>query len=843
VRSTLPIVAVVCLLAGPGLSRAAEPPPPSSGEAAPTAAPAAAPTTPAAATASPAAGSPAPATPAGPAAEEVETSPSSVPTVAAIEVEGNRRVEVEAIKGAMVTKVGTPVDPRSIQQDIRAVMRLGYFSDVTVDVKGPSNRPVLVVKVVEKPSVQDYKLEGNDEISTDILKEAIEVKKYAILDVAAVRKSVKKLQEKYTEKGYYLAEVTYRLEEKPDNQVVVVFVVNERAKVQVRRVHFVGNDHVPKEDIVPYMQTQEGSFLAFLTSAGTYKEESFQRDLQAIQAVYLERGYVNVKVGKPTIALSPDRTSLFISIPVEEGEQYSIGKIDFSGELLGMRPFLPQMLQSRSGELFVRSKVGHDLFAVADFYKDMGYAYVNVAPMTTLDPKNRTLALTFDVQPGQKVYFERIDIQGNTKTRDKVIRRQLRVYEGDLYSAADIKLSKQRVTALGFFETVEITTKKGSADDRIIAVVEVKEKPTGTFQVGAGFSSYENFILTAQISQNNFFGWGQTLSLQVQWSSLRQLGQIQFIEPYFFDTRWTFAFDLYANENWYMNFTRAAIGGSLTWGYELSGLAWLIPAFSALDDLRVFGTYTLEGVRVTAAVQDILLYNRFRSGTTSSVRLSLAWDRRDNQLFPTAGFYLSAAIDVAPPFLAPQSLFGDTVNLFYRETVEFRFYQDIWQGLVGRFRLLAGVIRGWDADHPVPVSELYYLGGVNTIRGYMLYSIAPAVPVGNTAHPDSIMRLLQIGGNKQLVLNFELEYPIVQSMGIRAVVFFDMGNAFAPGAYTDPSVSGSLYKSWGFGFRWFSPIGPLRFEWGFPLNRRRDPVTGAYIDAPVDFQFTIGSFF
>jgi outer membrane protein insertion porin family len=810
VRSTLPIFAFVCLLAGPATARAqAEPP-----VAAPVATPVGAPET-----------------------------EASGPTVAAIEVEGNRRVEVDAIKAAMVTKAGAPVNAQSIQQDVRAIMKLGYFADVSIDEKGDPSRPTLVVKVVEKPSVQDYKIEGNDEISADDLKESIEVKRYAILDLAAVRKTVKKIQEKYTEKGFYLAEVSFRLEDRPDNQVVVVLVVNERAKVQVRRIHFVGNDNIPKEEILPYMQTQEGSFLAFLSSAGTYKEEAFQRDLQAIQAVYLEKGYVSVKVGKPTIALSPDRTMLFISIPVEEGEQYTVGKLDFSGELLGMRPFLPQLLQSAQGALFVRSKVGHDLFAVADFYKDMGYAYVNVNPVTQLDPKARTLGLTFDVQPGRKVYFERIEIQGNAKTRDKVIRRELRIYEGDLYGASAIKISKQRITALGYFETVEISTKKGSTDDRIVAVVEVKEKATGTFQVGAGFSSYENFILTAQISQNNFFGWGQTLSLQVQWSSLRQLGQIQFVEPYFLDTKWTFAFDLYANENLYSTFTRGAIGGSLTWGYELAGMSWFLPGLSKLEDLRLFLTYTLERVRVTAAVQDLLLFNRYRSGVTSAARIAVAWDRRDNRLFPTRGFYLSASLDLAPPFLAPSWLFGDQVNLFYRETLEFRFYQEIWQGLTGRFRILAGVIRGWDENNPVPVSELYYVGGVNTIRGYRLYSITPLAAVGASPNPDAQMRLLQVGGNKQLVMNFELEYPIVEKMGIRALVFFDMGNAWAPGVYLDPNVSFSLYKAWGFGFRWFSPIGPLRFEWGFPLNRRRDPITGAFIDAPVDFQFTIGSFF
>jgi len=763
--------------------------------------------------------------------------------ISAIEVEGNRRVEVDAIRGVLSTKVGQTVDPKKVQADVRAVMKLGYFSDVTIDEKGPPGKPILVVKVVEKPSVQDVRIQGNDEIATDDLKDLVEVKRYAILDTSAVRRTVKKIQEKYVEKGFYLADVTWKVEDKPDNQVVVTFLIDERAKVQVRRINFVGNEHVPKDEITPYMQTQEGNFLAFLSSAGTYKEEAFQRDLQAVQAVYLERGYVNVKVGKPTIMLSPDRSQLFISIPIDEGEPYTIGKIDFGGDLLGMKPFLYPVLESTPGQLFQRSKVAHDLFAVGDFYKDLGYAYVNVNPNTNLDPKTHTLDLVFEVQPGQKVYIERIDIQGNTKTRDKVIRRELRIYEGDLYNASAIKLSKNRVTALGYFETVEITTKKGSAEDRVVAVVEIKEKSTGTFQIGAGFSSYENFILTGQISQNNFFGWGQTLSLQVQWSSLRQLGQIQFIEPYFLDTKWTFAFDLYANEALYSNFTRRAVGGSVTWGYDIGALSSFWPFLGKFEDLRIFGTYLLEGISVTSALSDLLLYNRFTSGTTSAVRASLQWDRRDNRLYPNAGFYATVGVELAPPFLAPAAIFGQEVNLFYRETFEFRLYQPIWQQLTFRFRLLAGAIRGWDAAHPVPISELYYVGGINTVRGYRLYSLGPTVLVGQNPAADAALRQLQTGGNKELVLNFELEYPIFEKMGIRALVFFDAGNAFAPGAYTDPSVPQSLYKSVGFGFRWFSPIGPLRFEWGFPLNRRKDPVTGVYIDNPVDFQFTIGSFF
>ncbi len=762
------------------------------------------------------------------------------PVVKAIAVEGNRRVEVDAIKAALSTRVGDTLDPARIRADVRAVMKLGYFSDVSIEARGPAATPTLVVKVTEKPSVQATRVDGAEEVSADDLKEAIEVKQYQILDATAVRRSVKKIQEKYVEKGFYLAEVTSRLEEKPDNQVVVVFVVNEHAKVQVRQVSILGNAKLPREEILPYLQTQEGGFLDFLTSAGTYKEEAIQRDVQAVQAVYLEHGYVNVKVGRPSVSISPDKRFLWVTIPVEEGEQYSIGKIDFSGELLGLKGNLQLLVKTRPGELFMRSKVGADLFAVGDVYKDLGYAYVNVTPLTNLDNKARTVDLTFDVQPGQKVHFERIEIQGNTRTRDKVIRRELRIYEGELYGASAIKLSKQRVTALGFFETVEISTKKGSADDRMVAVVEVKEKSTGTFQVGAGFSSYENFILTGQISQNNFFGWGQTLSLQVQWSSIRQLGQIQFVEPHFFDTAWTFAFDLYATEALYTTFTRRALGGSMTWGYELSGLAWLLPWARNLEDLRLFATYTNEYIRVSSATALLLRY-QFRSGTTSAMRLSLQWDKRDNRLFPTKGVFVALSHELAPPLLAPEWLFGHEVNLFTRTTVDLRFYQPLVLGTVFRTRLAAGAIRAWDAQHPVPISELYYVGGINTVRGYRTYGIAPTTVVGST--PSGPLAPFTVGGNKQLILNFEVEIPLVAQMGIRAVTFFDMGNAFPPGSWHDPAVSWSLYKSWGFGLRWQSPIGPLRFEWGFPLNRRRDPVTGLFIDNPSDFQFTIGNFF
>ena len=766
------------------------------------------------------------------------------PVIASVAVEGNRRVEADAIKAAMATKPGQPLDLKKIDDDIRAVMKLGFFSDVQVEERGDPERPEIVFLVAEKPTVRDTRITGNKELSNDDLKDLVEQKANTILDLNLVQKSVKKIQDKYVEKGFFLAEVTYRLEDRPDNQVSLVFEVNEHAKVQVKEIQFIGNAHVSRSELLGAMSTQEGGYLSLITSAGNYREEVFQRDLQNLQFVYGDHGYIYAKVSKPVIALSPDRHFLYITLRIEEGEQYRIGKIDFSGELLHDKAELFKVIQVKPGEIFARSRVGKDLIAVADVYRDDGYAYANVNPETKVDAKERIVDLTYDIQPGRKCYFERIEVIGNEKTRDKVIRRELRIYEGELFNNTALNTSKARVTALGFFESVAITTERGTADDKIVARVAVKEKSTGSFQVGAGYSSYENLILTAQISQNNFLGWGQTLSLQLSYSSIRQLGQIEYVDPYFLDTKWTFATNVYVTEGVFSTFQRKAIGGSVTWGYELSGLAPVIPWTSHLEDVRLFATYTNEYVTVTPTGLNLVnLNNQFKSGTTSSLRFSLQVDKRDNRLFPSRGYFESISAEIAPPFLAPHALFGSNVNLFTRYTLDSRYYHPLFLGIVGKAKLNLGYIMGWDSAHPVPISERYYLGGINSVRGYRLLSISPTVPVATTNLPDSALYNAYIGGNKEVTLNLEAEFPIVEKVGIRGVGFFDMGNVFPQGSWTDSSVSLSLYKSWGFGIRWFSPIGPLRFEWGFPLNRRFDPYTQTYIDSAVDFQFTIGNFF
>ncbi|MFN7131825.1 MAG: outer membrane protein assembly factor BamA, partial [Myxococcales bacterium] len=729
--------------------------------------------------------------------------PQSAPTLAEVRVEGNRRVEAEAIRKALVSRAGQPLDRNKLREDIRSLWRLGFFSDVQIFLdQDEQGRPILLVRVQEKPAVRQARLRGNKELSDDDLKDTIDIKPFSILDLAAVKRNARKIQDKYVEKGFFLAEVKETIEPVDNNEVIVWFDVNERAKVEVRRITFVGNEKVPDKDLKEVMQTEEGNFLSFITNAGTYREEVFQRDLAALQGVYYDRGFIHVKVGNPKVSLSADSRSLYLTIPISEGEQYNIGAIDFSGDLLTEKADLQARMTVTSGELFNRTKLQRDILALTDVYHDQGYAYANITPQTNVHPEKRIVDLTFDIQKGEKVYIERIEIVGNTKTRDKVIRRELRIYEGELFSGTGLRLSRQRVTALGFFESVDITYKRGSTDDTMVMTVSVKEKPTGTFQVGFGFSSIENFIFTAQISQNNLLGWGQTASLSAQISSLRSLIQLSFIDPYFMDTRTIFSFNYFRQELDYFGFIRRSNGGDVNFGYQF------------VDNVSASVGYSIEAIEVQpggllSGGSDILLANRFRNGLTSSVRLSGTWDKRNNRLFPSEGFFQQLTVEHSPSWL------GATF-LFTRYTLNTRWYYPLPFGLVAKAQGIFGYIDGDD----LPISELYFAGGINTIRGYQLRSIAPAVRIGSSRNPAAPLQSFNVGGNKQVLFNLELEFPIFEKVGIRGVVFYDAGNVFSEDETVfrprDQSLPLGLFHSPGFGFRWFSPIGPLRFEWGFP---------------------------
>ncbi len=742
-----------------------------------------------------------------------------------IRVENNRRVEAEAIIRALKQHKGDLFDATKTADDLRSLWTLKFFSDIQLLVQRTPNGLAYIVRVEEKPAIRSIALQGNDELSKDDFKDVIDLKSFSILDLAAVKRNVKKIADKYVEKGFFLAEVSHTIKPHGEDgrEVDVVFVINEHAKVMVKEINFIGANKVKADDLKAVMATREGGWLSFFTSEGNYREEMFQRDIQVIQSAYYDRGFVGVRIDKPVVTLSPDKKYITIGIRVEEGDPFNIGKIDFSGDLLVSKELLHSRMFSKEGEVFNRSLLARDMQAITDIYYDSGYAYANITPLTTTNGEAKTLDLTFDVQKGKQVSIERIDITGNTKTRDKVIRRQLRVYEGELFSGTGIRRSKEKVTALGFFETVEVTHKPGSDSEHVVVTVEIKEKSTGTFQVGLGFSNIESFIFTAQIAQQNFLGWGQSVSASAQLSGLRNFFQLSYYDPYFLDSNYIFSVDAYRTQLDYFGFIRDAYGGTASFGYYLLA-----------DEMSVSVGYTREWVRVEPSANAVLLADQFRSGDTSAVRLSWTWDKRNNRLFPSQGWLSFASVELAPSFLGGSYLFN-------RYTAYQRVYFPLPLGAVFKMNAQVGYIQQLDEKKGLPSSELYYLGGIYTIRGYPIRTVTPTSLA--SASVDGQTRAIGVGGDKQFFFNAELEFPILEKVGIRGVLFYDAGNSWGRDAAFGqdkqyPNLPLGLLHSVGFGFRWFSPVGPLRFEWGIPLNRRPGST-----DLPIQFEFTIGNSF
>ncbi len=773
------------------------------------------------------------------------------PIIKRIQFSGNRKVEDDAMRLNLVSRVGAPLDSDKIRADVRALWKMNFFEDVKVTAEQTADGSVILTyTVVEKPSIRKILVSGSKELGLDKINEVLDLKRDSVLDVTKVKKNVEKVHDLYVSKGYYLATVDYQVRPVNESEVDVWIVVDERTKVQIRRVSFIGNRSVSEEELRSVMSTQEGGFFSFMTDSGTFQEEAFERDLALINAYYYDKGFINVKLGAPQITLSGDKRYMYIAIPIDEGPVFSIGKLDFKGDLMGKKSEYYDRLRTKEGQTFNRTRLGQDVIRLNDFYKDRGYAYVNVSPLSSVDLEHRTVGFTFEIEKGRKVYFERINIRGNSKTRDKVIRREMKISEGELYSQTNLDISKRRIQALGYFDKVEVSTRRGSSDEFIEVNVEVSERPTGTFQIGAGFSSVENFIAQAQIAQNNLFGRGQTLSLQAQLSGLRQLFALRFVEPYFLDSNWTFAFDIFNQTRVLTNFARNSTGGDLTWGYPLS------------YEARAFLTYKLESVQVSTSNRGLISFgaisgsvapqsvaNLFRGGFTSSIRASLSWDSRDNRLFPHNGWYHNGFVEVADKFTGSQ-------NVFVRYGAFSRYYRPIYGPFILKLNAEIGMVTSREADG-VPITERYFVGGINDIRGFRPRTLGPEILIQAPGEPNALAPL-PLGGNLQLIFNSEIEFPLFARVGISGVVFFDAGNAYnledkwcgrgtgAAGASISPkvdpcfslprSIVSGIRTSVGFGFRWLSPIGPLRFEWGIPLDRLPN-------EEPLVFEFTIGNFF
>jgi outer membrane protein insertion porin family len=771
-----------------------------------------------------------------------------------VQFRGNRKVEDDAIRVQLLSKQGAVFDAGKLREDIRAMWKMGFFADVNVEAEvGATGGLILTFAVTEKPAIRKVLIAGNQEIELAKINEVIDLELDSIVDISKVKKNRDKIADQYVQKGFYLATVDYEIKPVNEAEVDVWFKVDEKAKVKIREVQFIGNHAMPEDELRLAIQTRRPDALSFMNDSGVYNQEAFERDLLLVSAHYWDRGFATVKLGNPQLRLSRDKQYMYLSIPIDEGPVFSIGTISFKGDLIGSAAENLSKIGMRAGTIFSRTQIAEDREKLSAYYQDQGYAYANISPLTKPDLASRKINLTYEVARGKRAYFERINIRGNSKTGDKVIRREMKISEGELFNNTNLDVSKRRITALGFFENVVVSTKRGSSDEFVEVNVEVSERPTGTFQIGAGFSSVENFIAQAQISQNNLFGRGQTLALQAQLSSLRQLFLLRFVEPYFLDTEWRFSFDLYNQSRGFGTFSRNSWGGTLSWGYPLSyeASAFLTYKLEKVDIAQGSGGFASLGA-TTAPIEASSVANLFRGGVTSSLRASFSWDSRNNRLFPTGGWYNTLFAEYA-------SQYTGSGNKFVRLGGFTRHYRQLWGPFVLHANLEVGLTTSTD-PLGVPISERYLVGGIFDIRGYAPRSLGPQLLTQSPGDVGQTLGSLPLGGNLQIIWNSEIEFPLFKKVGISGVVFFDAGNAYnlesrycsglkrknsGVSAKFDPcfnaldSLTTGIRRSVGFGFRWFSPIGPLRFEWGLPLDVQ---TTATIREEPLVFEFTIGNF-
>ncbi len=740
-------------------------------------------------------------------------------------VKGNRRIETSAILNVVKIKPGDALDSEKVDSDIHAIYNLGHFQDVRVETGKGEKGIILTYVVLEKPIVREIKIEGDKEIKDDKIREAIELKPTTVFSPKELTKSVKKIKKLYADEGYYLAEVETTTIRKSDTDVRVVFKITEGKKIYITDIRFEGNHAFSNRKLKKAMETREKWFLSWITGAGTYKEEVLKNDANLIAELYYNNGYANVKVGEPRVELKPDKKGLIVSIGITEGDQFRTGSIGFKGDLLESEAELAKKIKLKTGEIFDRSLLRSDVFTLTDLYADKGYAFTNVSPLSKMNNDKKTIDLTYEFEKGEKVYIDRINISGNTKTRDKVVRRELKLAEGDLYGATPLKKSKQALMNTGYFEEANISTARGSADNKLNLNVDVKEKSTGQFSIGAGYSSLDGILGQGSVQQSNWLGLGLKANLSVSFGSKSQFYNLGLTDPYFMDTRWTLGADIYRTQRDYIDYTRRATGFDIKGGYTFS------------DSLSTLWMYKYEAKKIfdesqalITNIQRGLVQAPDLTATTSSITASITRNSTDYSLDPTKGMINNLSIEFA-------GLGGS--NHFVRYMGDTRVFYPFWWGTVFSLNGSFGHIQNLSGG-TLPIDEKFYLGGINTLRGYAGRTVCPVVTTlfpNTNMNGNPIINLpynAYIGGDTEYFMNFEYQFPILKEAGLKGVVFLDAGNA-------DNDIDRVFHHvrtSYGFGFRRLSPMGPLRVEYGIPLNPRPgiDKSSGK-------IEFSMGSFF
>ncbi|MEJ2586361.1 MAG: outer membrane protein assembly factor BamA [Deltaproteobacteria bacterium] len=727
-----------------------------------------------------------------------------VPNVEKIVVKGNRRIESAAILAVISTKEGNRLDYDQLDKDLREIYKMGFFKDVEMETEDGPKGKVITFVVTEKPSVGKIVFEGNEEFDEDDLNKELGINLYSILDNNEINQSIQRLKTFYREKGYYNAEVTETTEPIPNNEVMLKYKIKEHDKVYIEKIQFVGNKAFDDDELKDIMETSEKWFLSWITKAGVLDKKKLEFDANKIASFYHNHGYIKAKVGEPQVRYDEKLEGLVITIDVDEGECYGVDKVAVQGTLIEPAAALLKKTKIGKQKVFNREIVREDIISLRDVYADKGYAYAEVRPLIKEDDETHMADVTYDITKGPKVRFERITISGNQITRDKVIRRELKVIEGDYFSGKAIKQSNENLHRLGFFEDVQIKTKKGTHKDTMDVDVEVKERGTRTFSVGAGYSAAYSAFVMFEIADQNFLGYGQQLQATARIGGLNTEFDISFVEPWLFDKPLSLGANLYKWKQEYDDYTRSSYGGAVSLGFPLKFVD---------DYTRGLVRYDYDHANISDVTETSgPLYDMKGTNITSSASIIFKRDSRNDNWNPSRGSINEISFQYAGGFLRGDEEF----NKYQARTAWFfpLFWETVFMAQ-GRW----GYIQ--DRGH-LSVYQKFFLGGINTVRGFKYWSISPVDENG-----------YKIGGTKMMCYNLEYRFPVLKEQGVVGLVFFDAGNVF--GEDQSWTFSG-IRKSAGAGVRWYSPIGPLRLEYGFNLEPQGDEPSGRW-------EFSVGGAF
>ncbi len=730
-------------------------------------------------------------------------------TLADVQVQGNQRVKTDDILNTVSVRPGQTVTPADIDAAMSDIYKMERFADITSDISGEAGASVLTFIVKERPLVRNVRFEGNDKLATEKLREVITVRVPGIYDPFEVNNSVEQIKLAYTTEGYYAAEISADSHVNDQNETLVTFRIKEGDIVRIKEIRFDGNTVFDDDDLRDAMDTKKKWIFSWITDRGNYNELQLNQDLERLADLYFNQGYVRVKVREPVISLVDNQKHMLLLIQIDEGPQYRMGTVDAQGDLNRDKQELLALLGLNPGDVFSRAQLRKGVEVVTDIYADQGYAYANVSPLTRANDETKLIDLMLDIEQGPQVSVERINITGNTKTRDKVIRREMKLVEGDLYNATNLKRSKARINNLGFFEAVDVATSAGSNDELMNVDVKVEERSTGTFSVGAGYSSVDGFVGQGSITQENFLGRGWRLNLAASVGGSSTTYQLGLTDPYFLDTRWTLGGELYQTEREWSDFSREAKGFAIKAGHPVGEYS------------RVLVTYRFENKEIydvdTFASKTI----RDQEGTStlSSITTTYSYNTTDNRLDPSDGMDMSATWEFAG--------IGGTEK-FSKYILDSRHFWPWKWGTVLSAHGQLGYVHALNGNSDeVPIDERFFLGGIYSLRGFESREVGPRDEFGDF-----------IGGDTQAYFNFEYIFPLFKDLGIKGVTFFDVGNTWNTEDFwgEDDDVFSSWRYSAGAGIRWLSPMGPMRFEYGYNLDARDYESNGK-------FDFMIGRFF